>query len=278
MTGESLQIINSQGLLSLSFDGVPMVTDLGAGLPINGRWWWTFDGSLTLTEQEAGSGSDGQGDYQSTALTYSDDTGPMLRQQVRVYSGPSYAVVEATALKDLGSTFLEDSFFHTTFNSPIVRLANDLSFLTYTWGLQGGEGVGISGHFPDGVVSPDLASLPDELRRAGFSPVADIHQTPEKPFAPLVAYDQVERTLVMSPLDHFLISPLRLIDTPHGAGVARGLHGAVDFIPSGTTTQTLLVFGKGLVSTVLKWGDLLLQRSGKTRRDGHESTLVKKLG
>jgi hypothetical protein len=150
--------------------------------------------------------------------------------------------------------------------------------LTYTWGLQGGEGLGIGGHFPDGVVAPGLSGLPEKLRLAGFSPTADIHQTSEKPFAPLIAYDQQERTLVMSPLDRFLISPLRLINTPRGTGVARGLHGAVDSIPIGTTTQTLLVFGQGLVPTMLKWGDLLLERSGKARSDGHESTLVKKLG
>jgi hypothetical protein len=255
-----------------------MVTELGAGIPLNGRWWWSFDSSLSLREQVYDSGNNQDGDYQRITLTYSDDTGPVIRQQVSARTQRSYLVVETTALRDLSGTSLEDSFFHTTFNSPVVRLADHLSFLTYTWGLQGGEGVGIGGHFPDGVVAPDLSSLPEKLCLAGFSPTADIHQSPEKPFAPLIAYDQQERTLVVSPLDHFLISPLRLIDTPRGIGVARGLHGAVDFIPAGTTTQTLLVVGQGLVPTVLKWGDLLLQRWGKTRTDGCESTLVKKLG
>jgi hypothetical protein len=278
MTAEPLRLFHSRGQVSLSFDGVPMVTELGAGVPIDGRWRWTFDGSLSLTEQASGSGSDQDGDYETVTLTYSDDAGPVLRQQMNARAEQSYLVFETTTLRDLSGTSLEDSFFHTTFNSPVVRLADHLSFLTYTWGLQGGEGVGIGGHFPDGVVATDLSSLSEKLRMAGFSPTADIHQTSEKPFAPLIAYDEQECTLVMSPLDHLLISPLRLIDTPQGTGIARGLHGAVDSIPTGTTTQTLLVFGPGLVPTMLKWGDLLLQRSGKARRDGHESTLVKKLG
>src|SRR5262249_34176251 len=159
--------------------------------------------------------------------------------------------------RDLHGAALEDSFFHTTFNSPVLRLADGLRYLVYTWGLEGGEGVGIGGHFPDAAVASDLYSLPEQLQRADFSPTTQVHQTGEKPFAPVPARDDRERTRAMAPRIHFLPSPMRLLNTPVGVGVAGGLPGGVNFTPAGTTTRTALVFGRGLVSTVLQWGDLL---------------------
>src|SRR4029453_18295534 len=148
----------------------------------------------------------------------------------------------------------------------------------YTWGLADHEEVGIGGHFPDAVVAADLNSLPELLRRADFSPLTDVHQRGEKPFAPLIAYDHQERTLVMGPLGHWLISPLRLLPTPSGVGVARGLRGGVDEIAAGTTTHTALVCGQGVAATMQQWGDLLLRLSGKRRGQGRDSLLVRSLG
>ena len=127
-----------------------------------------------------------------------------------------------------------------------------LNYLVYTWGLLGDEGPGIGGNFPDVALARDLAALPEQLRLADFFPTKDLHQTTEKPFAPLIAYDSQERTLVMSPLNHYLVSPMRLLKTPDGTAVARGLHGSVNVIAEGMTTRTLLTFGTGMVSTVLK--------------------------
>ncbi len=33
--------------LSIEYDGLLMVVDLGAGLPIDGRWLWNFGGTLS---------------------------------------------------------------------------------------------------------------------------------------------------------------------------------------------------------------------------------------
>jgi hypothetical protein len=255
-----------------------MVVEVGSGIPLHHRWRWSFDGSLRLVAAAEEQGKDLLGDYAALASTYADEEGPLIQQRLQAYCHGSYLLVETTALRDLHGTALEDSFFHTTFNSPILRLAEGLRYLVYTWGLEGGEGVGLGGHFPDAVVASDLHSLPDQLQRADFSPTTEVHQTGEKPFAPLIAYDDQEHTLVMAPLNHVLISPIRLLNTPVGVGVALGLHGAVDFIPCGTTTRAALVFGRGLVPTVLQWGDLLLHLRGKRRGKGRDSTLVKSLG
>jgi hypothetical protein len=212
-----------------------MVLELGVGVPINGQWRWSFDSTLRLLSSSQEGGQDQLGQYGALVLTYADDEGPMVQNRLKVYLEEPALVVEATTLRDLAGTALEDSFFSTTFNAPIARLAEGLNCLTYTWGLRGGEGAGIGGNFPDAAIAPDLDSLPEMLRLADFSPSSDVHQTGDKAFGPLIAYDGQERTLVMSPLNHYLISPLRLIKTPTGTGVARGLHGSVDFIPSGTT-------------------------------------------
>ena len=166
------------------------------------------------------------GNTTAWALIYSDGAGPLISQSLRKYSAESAVLLETTALRDIHGARAEDSYFYTTFNSPVVRLAQGLRCLTYTWGLTGGEGTGIGGNFPDVALADSLAELPEQLRLADFSPNVDLHQTGDKPFAPFIAYDEEERTLVMAPLDHFLISPMRLIDTTYGLGVARGLHGA----------------------------------------------------
>jgi len=275
---QDLEFTRTGNGIAVAYDDTPLVVELGSGIPLHNRWRWSFDGSLRLVASAEEQGKDALGDYAALVLTYADEEGPLVQQRLQAYVHGSYLLAETTALRDLHGTALEDSFFHTTFNSPVVRLADGLRYLVYTWGLEGGEGVGLGGHFPDAAVASDLHSLPEQLQRADFSPTTEVHQTGEKPFAPLIAYDDQEHTLVMAPLNHLLISPLRLLNTPGGVGVARGLHGAVDFIPAGTTTRTALVFGRGLVPTVLHWGDLLLHTLGKRRGTGRDSTLVKSLG
>lgn len=278
MNRPQLALTPSESGLGIEYDDVPMVLVLGAGIPVDARWLWSFDGSLRLVASQDDTASDNLGDCTSLALTYADASGPLVRQAIKRYKEGCFLVVETTALRELRGTAQEDSFFATTFNSPVVRPASELSYLVYTWGLLGGEGTGVAGHFPDVAIARDLAELPDQLRLADFSPTLDVHHTSNKPFAPLIAYDSQERTMVMSPLNHFLVSPMRLVETPQGTAVARGLHGAMDVIPAGTTTSTILTFGTGLVPTVLKWGELLLRAAGKERLKAQDSLIGESLG
>ena len=278
MNRPHLALTRSESSLEIQYDNKPMVLDLGAGIPVDNRWLWTFDGSLRLVASQEDTGSDLLGDHTSLALTYADETDLLVRQAVKWYEEDCFVVVETTALRELRGTAQEDSFFATTLNSPVIRPADGLSYLVYTWGLLGGEGTGVAGHFPDVALARDLAELPEKLRLADFSPTLDVHYTSNKPFAPLIGYDSQERTMVMSPLNHFLVSPMRLLETPEGTGVARGLHGAVDVIPAGTTPRTILTFGTGLVPTVLKWGELLLRSVGKMRGKAQDSLVARSLG
>ena len=245
---------------AIDFGGLRFLPEIGADVHGRSGRRSTFDGSLLVDSVEDGDDTDHLGGYRSLSLILRDESGPVLRQTFRAYhSGmaESAVIVETTAVRDLTHTSVVDSYFHTTFNSPVFRLAEGLSYLTFTWGLTGREGTGESGHFPDAAIASRLEDLPEQLRQADFSPDTDLHLSAEKPFAPLIAFDQEERTLVASPMDHLLISPMRLIETPVGLAVGRGLHGAVDYIPAGTTTNTALVFGIGLVDTMLRWGQLL---------------------
>ena len=264
--------------VAIEYDGTAMVADLGVGISLEARWRWSFDGTLRRGAPDRAKGSDMLWEYETLTFVYLDEAGPILEQRVKSYRGDSLVVVETAAIREIRGTALEDSFFTTTFNSPVVRLESGLSYLVYTWGLLGDEGPGIGGNFPDVALAGDLADLPEQLRQADFSPTKDLNQTTEKPFAPLIAYDTRERTLVMSPLNHYLVSPMRLLETPDGTAVARGLHGSVDVILKGTTTCTLLTFGTGLVSTVLKWGELLVRSAGKEPGGRWDSLATRSLG
>lgn len=254
---------------SLAYDGLELIEDLGIGLPIDGVWRWTFDGSIRVLEAFKGTGRDRLGRYSYEALVYAvpgvyEEDVPAIRQELRAYGG-SRLMVETTALEDIGGTYVEDSFHDTTFNSPVMLLREDLNYLAYTWGLIALESSRDGGHFPEAVTGKGLASLPSKLRQVGYSPREDLSTISRKPFGPLILYDDRERTLVAAPFNHLLISPLRVIQAPTGMAVARGLHGSVDRIPRNTTTRTALVFGQGVVETVYKLGDWLLETGGKDR-------------
>ena len=278
MNGAQIVVEPTATGVAIEFAHSPIVIDLGVSIPLQARWRWSFDGTLHRGAPEHARGSDLLGEFESLVFIYADEAGPLVRQAVKSYQGHACVVVETTALREIRGTFLEDSFFNTTFNSPVVRLGSGLNYLVYTWGLLGDEGPGIGGNFPDVALARDLAALPEQLRLADFFPTKDLHQTTEKPFAPLIAYDSQERTLVMSPLNHYLVSPMRLLKTPDGTAVVRGLHGSVNVIAEGMTTRTLLTFGTGMVSTVLKWGELLTRSSGKEPGGRWDSLAVRTLG
>ena len=174
------------GGVAIDFDGFPFVLELGVGFPIQGQWRWSFDGSLAVASLTQGIGSDSLGEYQALELTYADVYGPVLGQVIKTYHNECFVVVEAIALRQILGTGIADSFFQTTFNSPVVRLADNLSFLAFTWGLTGDEGTGVAGNFPDAAIARGLDELPEQLRLADFSPDRDVHGTSEKPFAPLI--------------------------------------------------------------------------------------------
>ena len=264
-----VSIVRRGNVISVNYAGEEFVSKLGIGLPIHGSWLWSFDRSLELEGGWEGTGRDTMGEYASMTLAYSipgmsaSDV-PLLHQELKAYED-SQLIIETRLLEDISGTYVEDSFYNTTFNSPVLLFEKDFNFLTYTWGLMGAETSRDGGHFPEAITGKGIAGITPKLRLAGYSPTKDLHNTSQKPFCPLVLYDDAGATMVMSPFNHYLISPLRMIQTPSGMGVARGLHGSVGVLPQGTTTKTALVFGRDMVETMAKWGDWLLKAGEKSR-------------
>ena len=71
MNSDGLSITRRDGGICISYAGKEFVASLGVGLPINGAWLWTFDGSLKLLEEKTGSGRDRLGAYDYLGLLYS---------------------------------------------------------------------------------------------------------------------------------------------------------------------------------------------------------------
>ena len=273
MNSGDISITRAGTGLGISYAGRIFVSDLGIGLPVRKNWLWTFDSSLELVQEREGEGRDRLGAYRCLSLVFTapglyDAAVPIIQQDIKAYresAASGCLLVETRVLEDISGVSLEDSFNATTFNSPVVLLPEELSYLTYTWGLIGTESSRDGGHFPEAVTGKGVSTMPESLRLAGYSSREDLSRVSGKPFGPLVLYDDDARTLVISPFNHFLISPLRTIHTPAGMGVARGLHGSVDALPRGTTTTTALVFGHGVVDTMTRWGTWLLHAGGKSR-------------
>src|SRR5918992_5185913 len=139
MNTRNIQLTNTNGKVAVAYDHIPLVTELGIGIPLDHRWRWSFDGSLHVVSSAEQPGRDQLGDYSVLALTYNDQDGPLVQQRLKVYQAESYPpphpplgkggpgevlITETTALRDLPGAALEDSFFHTTFNSPVVCFAD----------------------------------------------------------------------------------------------------------------------------------------------------------
>src|SRR4029450_4033790 len=109
-----LEVTRTGSGVRIAYDGAPMVVEIGVGIPLGGRWWWSFDGSLHFVDAAEHDGSDQLGAYAALAVTYTDQEGPLIRQILKTYAGDASLVVETTALRDLWGAALADSFFHTT--------------------------------------------------------------------------------------------------------------------------------------------------------------------
>lgn len=76
---------------------------------------------------------------------------------------------------------------------------------------------------------------------------------------PLVIYDRNLTTLLIAPLDQFMVNSA----AADASTIRCGLRGSVASVPAGFTLSTILVGGRGVTATVRRWGELMLRRYGK---------------
>jgi len=97
--------------------------------------------------------------------------------------------------------------------------------------------------------------------------------------APLVIFDeQLSSSVVLSPFSNFMAASQSVDETLlHGGTLSYGVMGNVSAVPAGYELETVLVLSRGGISAaMMAWGDVLLERYGKTRDgawDGRDVTL-----
>jgi hypothetical protein len=91
---------------------------------------------------------------------------------------------------------------------------------------------------------------------------------------PVILFSDDFNVIVFSPMDHFFISLVNVVD----GRIEYGIEGEIDEIPEGFTHRFLLVKGKGINATVEEWGRLLMQDRGVSKRDRYADTGVSYLG
>lgn len=99
---------------------------------------------------------------------------------------------------------------------------------------------------------------------------------------PLVVSDPGFRTIVLSPLTHYLAAtqqsrPLPLADTVSRGSISCGIEGLVQDLPAGFEHKHIMVFGQGIHNTFQDWGHALLTRAGKTIPSKYQDDTLKYL-
>lgn len=256
---DEIFIRKEENSLSLNFRNRDWIRDIGIGIPINGEWLWSYDDSLQVSSINDINGFNKLGKYEGYEATYCLENEKILNLKTKVYKSISSIVIETKTLKDIGNISIEDSFIQTTFNSPTFRV-KDCEFLLYTWGLRDSKEKFPGGYWPQAIYGENTNRISKNYA-----------------FAPLILFNK-QATVVISPLNYYLISPLRMIDTPIGRGIARGLHGSINQIPKETIIKTIFTFGDNWVKTLYQWGDILLKLGGKKRISPLAHPLLEKLG
>lgn len=94
---------------------------------------------------------------------------------------------------------------------------------------------------------------------------------------PIVWYDSSLRTVVMSPLDNFMVG-VQTMSHQLGGVLAAGLQGRIASVPAGFSHSTLLFAGQGVNQTLYDWGGVLLKWGSKPRTSLSADRAIQHLG
>ncbi len=244
--------VDTSKRLQLQLNGRVWVRDIGVRISQEGEFLDELSG-LTVGEWEQKAGHDRVGAFWSNRSMYFCNGEPLLRLDVRLYS--DIAVIDAVLTRDLTGISRGDSFTTPGVFLPWFSIPEELSFLLTTFGLDGGEDDYPGGYWPTVKTGQGMDDLPEQA------------------FSPLVLYDE-NAALAVAPGNMFLTSSL----VKDAAGIGRGIHGAVDSLPTGTEIQTVFAVGKDVPEALMRLGDFLMARSGKSRPQSDSHPLLSRLG
>jgi hypothetical protein len=246
--------VNADGTYAVSVDGAVWLAS-GAGAPqavvaYNNQLHSTSDGSLKPdAAPEAADGTN----YTGFTQTFN---GGLLRVDWQYYEAANAIIfvqtfpqgltgmaVNGGNSKDLASAF------------PVFNFSADASKAFLTWpecmcsgatGLWTASGVKSSGLTDDGG-------------------------------SPLVLFDAAATTVVLSSFSGFMTANVGTYKATSG-NLGAGYNGMLQSVPAGHAHHTLLVAGSGVNDTVMKFGDMLLARTGKHRTRPDADLIISTLG
>jgi len=91
---------------------------------------------------------------------------------------------------------------------------------------------------------------------------------------PVVMFSRQLETLILSPLDNFMSA----MQAPISGEWRCGFGGLIEKIPAGTQSQFLVVSGRGINDTFLKWGGLIQKWHGHKTADPYADVAMSKVG
>ncbi len=109
------------------------------------------------------------------------------------------------------------------------------------------------------------------FRIGAFSPPT--HE-PISTTGPVILYSEDLEVVVISPLDHFLESMTQPVEGEWRCGFG----GMIERLPEGTMRRVMVVKGRGINNTVMKWGDLVRKWHDHERVPPYHDVALSRLG
>jgi hypothetical protein len=159
-----------------------------------------------------------------------------------------------------------------------VRAAELLDFPALVLWLKFDQGLADSAMGNSNLVCAGLElDQPKNLPRVlsfGMSSFAPPHEQIVPSAGPLVFYNDKFETVMVSPLDHFLVSMI------NGSGnrLSVGLEGELKSVPAGLEQPIVFYFGKGIRKSFDGWGELLRKWHNKERPGPYADVGISRLG
>lgn len=213
-------------------------------LHTEGQWLQTNNGGIEFISASSARGTDNVGGYSSVTVAWKLATGPTVETVLRQYNDGKTATFELAFPDGLNGTSVSDAE-QLLSAFPVLRAVSSAT----PEDPQGFYQYSGSGVPADGCT---WGKWPAERLETGF----------DKASGALVIMDQTLRsTLVISPFVGF--STVNLLYA--NSTLSFGLEGAISSIPAGYRYSIVAHLDDGFNNAMMKWGDILLRKSGKPR-------------